>query len=209
MIAGALGAEFRRFEERVYQGHDARAVIAECVYPTDMAELWDAVTNGERIPRWFSPVTGDLKLGGRYKIKGNAEGTITHCDPPRAFEITWEFGGGTSWVNVRLAEEGEGTRLTLEDIAPIGIVEAHWDSYGPAAVGTGWDLALAGLRMYLASGASIDHAQFEQWSASDEGKAFVGASTAAWAQAHIAAGADAEIAKGMAERTAKFYTGER
>ena len=208
MIVGALGAEFRRFEERVYEGQNARAVIAECVYPTDIADLWDAVTNEERIPRWFSPVTGDLKLGGRYKIKGNAEGVITRCDPPRAFDLTWEFGGGTSWVNVRLAQEAEGTRFTLEHIAPIGIMAEHWDSYGPAAVGAGWDLALVGLRTYLASGESIDHEQFEQWSTTAEGMAFVRASTAAWAQAHIAAGADPEIAQGMAERTAKFYTGE-
>lgn len=208
MIAGAVGAEFRRFEERVYEGQNARAMIAECVYPTDMADLWDAVTNEERIPRWFSPVTGDLRLGGRYKIKGNAEGTITHCDPPRAFDVTWEFGGGTSWVNVRLAKAEEGTRFTLEHIAPVGIMEEHWESYGPSAVGIGWDLALVGLRMFLASGESLDHEQFEQWSTTDEGKAFVRENAAAWAQAHIAAGADPEIARGMAERTAKFYTGE-
>ena len=29
-------------------------------------DVWDACTNPERIPRWFLPVSGDLRLGGRY-----------------------------------------------------------------------------------------------------------------------------------------------
>jgi len=27
--------------------------------------------------RWFLPIEGDLKLGGKYQLKGNAGGTIT------------------------------------------------------------------------------------------------------------------------------------
>ena len=46
--------------------------------------LWDACTNAERIPRWFLPVSGDLRLGGRYQLEGNAGGTIERCDPPRS-----------------------------------------------------------------------------------------------------------------------------
>jgi peptidoglycan hydrolase CwlO-like protein len=34
-------------------------------YDAEIEELWDAVTNAERIPRWFAPITGELKLGGR------------------------------------------------------------------------------------------------------------------------------------------------
>jgi hypothetical protein len=68
-------------------------------------------------------------------------------------------------------EEEEGTRLTPEHIAPVGILEEHCDSYGPSAVGTGWDLALAWLRMFLASGEPIGHGQFEQWSTKHGGLA--------------------------------------
>ncbi|MEW9855612.1 SRPBCC family protein [Novosphingobium sp. M1R2S20] len=207
MISGLVGAEFRRLEECEYDGQPARAVIAERTYPTDPDDLWDALTTADRIARWFAPVTGDLRLGGRYQIKGNASGTITRCDPPQELDLTWEFGGGTSWVMVRLAARGSGTHLTLEHVAPIGIMEEHWETYGPSAVGTGWDLSLAGLGIHIGTGASIDHDEFEKWSTSDEGKIFVRQSTSAWAQAHRAAGGAPETADAMAERTAKFYTG--
>lgn len=208
MIADTLGAEFRRFEERDHEGQPVRVVIAERVYPTDPSDLWDAVTNAERLSRWFSPVSGDLKLGGRYQIQGNAEGTITGCEPPHALDLTWEFGGSISWVKVRLASEGDGTRLALEHIAPIGIMEEHWNSFGPSAVGVGWDLSLLGLSLHVGSDAAIDHEQFERWSASADGKVFLRQSAAAWAQAHIAGSADPQLAQAMAERTAKAYSGE-
>lgn len=208
MIAGAIGAEFRRFEERDHDGRRVRAVIAERSYSTDRDDLWNAMTDPERLPRWFAEVSGELRLGGRYQIKGNAEGTITRCDPPEALDLTWEFGGGTSWVTVRLAAREETTHLTLEHIAPVDEMDEHWQTYGPSAVGTGWDLWLAGLGIHIETGGAIDHDAFERWSATIEGKAFVQNSTAAWAEAHVAAGADQTMADAMAERTAKAYTGE-
>ena len=84
MLSNTIGAEFREVADRQWDGKPAKAVVAARVYDTDPKDLWDALTNPERIPRWFSPVTGELKLGGRYQIQGNAGGTITRCDPPRA-----------------------------------------------------------------------------------------------------------------------------
>ena len=208
MFANALGAEFRRFEERPHEGKPAHVVVLGCTYETDQEDLWDALTRRERIPRWFLPVEGDLKLGGRYQLKGNAGGTITRCDPPRALDVTWEFGGGMSWVTVRLEPEGERTRLTLEHIVHASDVDEHWAKYGPGAAGVGWDLAFLGLGKHLDSGgAVVDHEVAHAWMASDEGKAFMHASAAAWAAAHIAGGEDEAVARGMAERTAAFYTG--
>src|SRR5438445_10950204 len=154
MFANALGAEFRRFENREHEGKPARVVVAVRTYDTDCADLWDALTSKERIPRWFLPVEGDLRLGGRYQLKGNAGGTITACTPPDHFAATWEFGGATSWIDVKLAAERDKARLTLEHTA---VIEDHWNQFGPGAVGIGWDLALAGLEGYLATGASVDH----------------------------------------------------
>src|SRR3990170_3170289 len=107
----AIGAEFRDVVEREHQGKPARGVVAARTYDTDAADLWDALTDKERIPRWFAPVEGELKLGGRYQVQGNAGGAITRCDRPEAFDIDWEFGGVLSWVTVRLAPEGTRTRL--------------------------------------------------------------------------------------------------
>ena len=88
MLSNAIGAEFRDVADREWEGKAAKAVIAARVYDTDPDDLWDALTNAERIPRWFSPVTGDLKQGGRYQVQGNAGGTILRCEPARALDLT-------------------------------------------------------------------------------------------------------------------------
>lgn len=202
-----FGAEFREVVEREYEGALSRVVTAVKSYATSPADLWDAITNPERIPRWFLPIEGDLRIGGRYQLKGNAGGTIKRCDPPQALDVTWEFGGGMSWVTVRLAAEGEATRLTLEHIVHKSDADQHWAKFGPAAVGVGWDLTLMGLDRHLASGAALSHEEAHAWMRSDEGKAFMRDSAAAWAEAHIKGGENPDTARGMAERTAGFYTG--
>jgi uncharacterized protein YndB with AHSA1/START domain len=207
MLMNALGAEFRQFLNRDHEGKPSRVVVAVRTYDTAPLDLWDALTNRERIPRWFLPIEGDLKLGGRYQLKGNAGGTITRCDPPQALDVTWEFGGGMSWVTVRLAPQGERTQLTLEHIVHASDVDQHWARFGPGAVGVGWDLTLMGLGRHLSTGAAVDHASAHKWMTSDEGKAFMRASATAWADAHIAGGEKPDVARGMAAQTAAFYTG--
>jgi len=208
-MENVLGTEFRRVEEREHQGKPALVGVAIRIFDTTVDDLWDAITTPQRLARWFLPVEGDLKLGGRYQLKGNAGGTITRCDPPEALDLTWEFAGGTSWVNLRLTAAGEKARLTLEHIAhKDGIGEEHLKKYGPGATGVGWDLALHGLKQYLGNPAvAIDPAAFEAWTQSSEGKAFVRSCGEAWSEAYIASGASPDEARAQAERTIAFYTG--
>lgn len=208
MFDNALGAEFRRFENREHLGKPSRVVVATRTYATEAADLWDALTSRERIPRWFLPIEGDLKLGGRYQLIGNAGGTITRCDPPQALDLTWEFGGGMSWVTVRLAPQDEGTLLTLEHIVHASDVDQHWAQFGPGAVGVGWDLAFLGLGRHLETGATVDQEAAMAWVRSEPGKAYMRTSAKAWGQAHIAGGENPDIARGMADRTIAAYTGE-
>lgn len=205
-VASHIGAVTREVQVRDHEGKPARVVIANRSYYTTPDDLWEALTSAERIPRWFLPISGDLKLGGHYQFEGNAGGTITACEPPRRLSVTWEFGGQVSWVNVRLAPEGDGVRLELEHIVP---VDDHWAQFGPGAVGVGWELALAaGLARHLASdGAAVDPAEAAAWSASDEGKAFAAQSSAAWARAHAASGEVEAVARAQADRTTAAYTG--
>lgn len=199
----------RKVEDVTHEGQPARAVVASRDYPTDIADLWNAITEKERIPRWFAPVDGDLSLGGKYQIKGNAGGTITACDPPRSFALTWEFGGGMSWVEVELAAAGGNrTRLTLRHIAPLDDKsEEFWDRFGPGAVGVGWDLSLMGLGWHIETGESNERFAEETWALSDEGKAFATWSSEAWTAASIAYGTAEAAANRAGANTTAFYTG--
>ena len=84
-----VGAVTRKVSSREHEGKLARVVVATRTYDTSADDLWDALTSAERLPRWFLPVSGDLRLGGRYQLEGNAGGTITRCEPPRSLALTW------------------------------------------------------------------------------------------------------------------------
>ena len=208
-MTNVSGAEFRRVENREHLGKPALVAIVVRSYDTTVDDLWDAITTPERLARWFLPVTGELKLGGRYQLQGNAGGTITRCDRPDALDLTWEFGGGTTWVNIRLTPDGARARLTLEHIAPRdGVGEEHLKKFGPGAVGIGWDLGLLGLERHVASpSTAVDKAAIEAWTRSSEGKAFMRASGEAWGAAHAASGEDPDEARAKADRTIAAYTG--
>ena len=103
-----LGAVERSVASLERDGRPARAITLSRSYPTTACDLWDAVTNGERIPRWFLPIQGKLEPGGRFQFEGNAGGAITACEPPARLALTWEFGGDVSWVEVRIADDGAG-----------------------------------------------------------------------------------------------------
>ncbi len=196
----------RAVGNRTLEAGEARVSTISQVYDTDIDDLWEVVTTPERISRWFLPVSGDLALGGRYQLEGNAGGTIERCDPPHGFAATWEYGGDVSWIEVRLSVEGERrTRFELDHVAHI--TDERWAEFGPGATGVGWDLALLGLRLYLAAGDAFDRQAAEAWSASPEGGEFMALSSARWCDASIAAGTDADQAQAAAGRTTAFYTG--
>jgi len=202
-----LGAVTRAVENRMHDGRPARAVVASRTYDTTIDDLWDALTSQERIPRWFLPVSGDLRLGGRYQLKGNAGGTITACEPPRHVAMTWEYGGEVTWLDVKLAATPDGgAHLELAHIALAP--DARWDEFGPGAVGVGWDMALVGLGNHLASGAPVDPKEAMAWMGSAVVKELGRRTSDDWCRASIASGTSADAANAAAARTTAAYTGE-
>jgi uncharacterized protein YndB with AHSA1/START domain len=199
-----INAVRRQVGSRTLEAGEARTVTISQTYKTDVEDLWDAVTSAERIGRWFLPVTGELKLGGRYQLQGNAGGTVTACQPPTSYDATWEMGDQVSWIEVRLSPVDGGAQLELHHTAIVG---DHWDTYGPGAVGIGWDGMLLGLANYLVTGEGMDQAAAAEWMASAEAKEFYTASGQRWTEADIASGADPAKAKEVGDRTIGFYTG--
>ncbi|NUR10155.1 MAG: SRPBCC family protein [Nocardioidaceae bacterium] len=198
-----IGAVTRALQDTERDGRPARALVATQTYDAPLDDVWDAVTSPERLPRWFLPVSGDLVVGGRYQLEGNAGGTVLACDPPRALSVTWEYGGEVTWVDVTLSDAAGSTTLELRHTA---VVDERWGEYGPGAVGIGWDMALRGLAVHLATGEALDAAEAMAWSVSDEGREFVTRSGDRWYDADVAGGADPSSARAAADRTIAAYT---
>ena len=183
-----INAVRRTVGDRTLDAGEARVVTISQAYDTDADDLWDACTNIDRIPRWFLPITGDLRVGGRYELDGNANGTILTCDPPREFTATWECGEDVSWIEVRICSEGsQRSRVELQHISH---VDEHWEQFGPGATGMGYDGALVGLTVHLSTGGTVDPASGQEWMASEDGRRFMKLSGEAWYDANIAGGAD-------------------
>jgi len=125
------------------------SVVLSRTYRAHADDVWDALTNPERIPRWFYPISGDLRVGGSFQLEGNAGGEILRCDPPTALEVT--FGGPQSVVRVLLAESDGATTLELTHSVPLAMAGS---GAGALFVGPGWDGALLGLDMHV-RGAAI------------------------------------------------------
>ena len=188
-------------------GRSAIAVIAARTFDTDADDLWMALTNAERIPRWFLPITGDLKRGGRYQLQGNAGGEITKCDAPRHFALTWEYGGDVSWVDVVLSSSTrDSTHLELKHVShmkPDVMIQ-----YGPGSVGIGWDLSLMGLAEHLLAKPAVIPSEAMAWMATDDGKSFIRQSGDGWRLASIEGGLPEDESNPAAERAIAAYCGE-
>jgi uncharacterized protein YndB with AHSA1/START domain len=188
----------------------ARVVVLRREYPAAVDDVWDAVTNPQRIPRWFLPISGDLRLGGRYQIEGNAGGEVLQCEPPSLLRVSWVYGepveGALSEVVVRLAPSGAG-RTTLELEHAATVPPEQWTEYGPGAVGVGWDLTLLGLALHLSGGSLEDIGGAEAWARSPEGRRVHAASSEAWGGANVAGGAKPDDAAAAVRNTTAFYTG--
>lgn len=204
-ITDKAGLVMRTVDAVDHEGNPAKLLTAARTYDTTIDDLWNALTDVDRLARWFLPASGDLRPGGRFQIEGHAGGEVLACEPPDRFDITWEFGGATSWVTVELTEDGpERTRIELRHVAHVP--KEMWDQFGPGAVGIGWDLALLGLDLHLASGEERSPDAVREWELSPDAQAFKAACSTAWGDASIASGVDPEQARAAAERAMAFYT---
>lgn len=120
-------------------------VLLRRSYDAEVEDVWNALTDPDRMKRWFLPVSGELREGGSFQLEGNASGDILTCDPPKLLRVT--FGAPNSIVEVRLSPTGDSqTTLELEHTVPIEMAQS---GAGALYIGPGWDGALMGLDLYL------------------------------------------------------------
>lgn len=83
-------------------------------------EVWAALTESERLEDWFAnEVDIDLRPGGEVSFRwGNGEerhATFTDVEPEQRLALQWDDEGE---VEFTLADEVEGTRLTVVETSP-------------------------------------------------------------------------------------------
>lgn len=126
---------------------DRSALRTERRLPHPPEAVWAALTDPERLARWFPfEVTVDLVPGGTigFHLPGEsapaASGTVTDLDEPRLFGFTW----GTDQLSWSIRPDGDGSLLTL--------VHTFGDLPGAASFAAGWHLCLGALGQLLDGG---------------------------------------------------------
>ena len=132
-------------------------------YATDAVDLWAAITDPQRLARWYGEVEGDLRPGGEYKLFIEAAGLhgagrVEVCDPPRRLLVvttetdeSWRPGDVSPTfdqsIEAVLTNEGDTTTLVLEARGmPLEKIPFY---------GVGWQLHAEHLAGYLAGNDSI------------------------------------------------------
>ncbi|HUK96119.1 MAG TPA: SRPBCC domain-containing protein [Gaiellaceae bacterium] len=92
----------------------------EIVFPVTREELWDALTEPERLEDWFAnEVEVDLRPGGaahfRWSNGEERHATVTTVAPEERLAFSWDDEGE---VEFTLADDADGTRLTVVETAP-------------------------------------------------------------------------------------------
>jgi uncharacterized protein YndB with AHSA1/START domain len=92
----------------------------EIVLPVPREEVWEALTEPERLADWFAnDVDLDLRPGGGASFRwSNGEtrtATVTEVDPEHRLAFEWDDEGEVAFT---LADDVDGTRLTVVETSP-------------------------------------------------------------------------------------------
>lgn len=201
-----IADEINEVIRKITTSGDARQVVLERTFDTDAADLWDACTSRERLSRWFEPVHGDLALGGRYTLaRSGTEGAILECEPDRRLAITWEYQGDVSRVDVDLVPANK--KRTILRVSHHVLPNDHWETYGPAAAGVGWEESLRALSLYLAGDARCAPNEMQEFASTPDGQDLTRRGALAWSWIDQQAGTPASNAETRALKTVESYLG--
>ena len=138
---------------------DGRGVVRiEDRYDTGIDDLWAAITDPSRLARWYGEVTGDLRLGGEFRLYVKSAGLtctgrVEACEPPRRLLVTtretdesWREGDGVppfdEVIEATLTADGDQTVLVI-DVRGMPLDKV-------AFYGAGWQVHAEDLAAYLA-----------------------------------------------------------
>ncbi len=169
---GTQNQTHREVGQRRIAAGDARTILMRRRYEAPIADVWAACTDPDRLSRFFLRPTGDLREGGSFSLEGNASGDIVRCDPPHRLSLTWVYADRpVDEVELRLSPTDDGATVfelehasilrmvTLDDGREVDVVLNDPIS-GIFGLGTGWELSLITLDLYLRGQMPDDPAAF-------------------------------------------------
>src|ERR1700761_2106902 len=127
----------------------AGVVRIEDRYDTGIDDLWAAITDPDRVARWYGRVDGDLRLGGQFHLfvdgsEWDGTGVVEACEPPRHLQVRTQEAAEPyeEVIEATLTADGDQTVLVIEARGmPLDKV---------AFYGAGWQMHAEDLAAYLA-----------------------------------------------------------
>lgn len=140
----------RSFGLRQIQAGHARMLVIGRYLSQPIGEVWNALTDPDRLGEYFAAPRGDFRRGGEYEVPGFAQGTIQRCDPPRLLTVSWiPPRGNTAELELHLADEGGVTRVELRYASVrkrFAVIDPDVEEW---AAGPGWEFFLDNLSAHL------------------------------------------------------------
>jgi uncharacterized protein YndB with AHSA1/START domain len=130
----------------------ARSATFRRTYDADIADVWDACTNPERLARWYQPVQGDLRVGGEFTQGEMGGGRIVACEAPRLLRLALGPGDPSpDQLELRLSPGADGTTvLDVEHATTLDSHEIGGQMYDAVyCMGGGYGPRMLALDMYL------------------------------------------------------------
>jgi uncharacterized protein YndB with AHSA1/START domain len=118
-------------------------------FKTGVDELWSALTDSERLARWYGEIEGELRTGREFRARVRASGwegvgRIEECDPPRRFRVVSKDPDepNEEIMEVELRGDSDQTTLVIEQSnLPLELVWAY---------GAGLQIHVEDLAAYIA-----------------------------------------------------------
>jgi hypothetical protein len=85
---------------------------------TDIDDVWSALTEPERLARWYGEIGGELRVGGAFRARLHAsgwEGTgrVEECEPPRRLLVVTKEPDEPNEDSTEVTLTGDGNQTVL------------------------------------------------------------------------------------------------
>src|SRR3954466_14190747 len=85
---------------------------------TDIDDVWAALTEPERLARWYGEIEGELRVGGAFRARLHASGwegrgRVEECEPPRRLLVVSKEADEPNEDSTELTLTGDGDRTVL------------------------------------------------------------------------------------------------